>query len=139
MIRLANGDLLVMLRTGSASPMFQARSTDGGKTWSEPQQVMDHGVAPYMCLMQNGVLVCSYGRPNSGIMFSYDGTGHEWEDAQDLYRAEGSHYTTVFEIEPNLLMYFYDQSSFCLYETSPGPLNEVRVAYLRVEPAETAH
>ena len=112
MIRLANGDLLVMLRTGSASPMFQARSTDGGKTWSEPQQVMDHGVAPCLCLMQNGVLVCSYGRPHSGIMFSYDGTGHKWEDAQDLYRAEGSHYSTVFEIEPGL--YLMHNGSFTL-------------------------
>ncbi|MBM3235380.1 exo-alpha-sialidase [Candidatus Poribacteria bacterium] len=130
MIRLANGDLLTMLRTGG--PMFQTRSTDGGNTWSKPERVMDHGVSPDLCLMSNGILVCSYGRPNAGIMFSYDGTGRNWEDAQDLYRSMGSHYTTVLELEPGLLMYYYAQSGF-VGNQGPGPLNEIRVAYLRLK------
>jgi photosystem II stability/assembly factor-like uncharacterized protein len=130
MILLANGDLLTMLRTGSSSPMFQTRSSDGGKTWSAPERVMDHGVNPDLCLMDNGVLVCSYGRPGAGIMFSYDGTGTKWQDAQDLYRGPGSQYTTVFELEPGLLAYFYDQSGFCGTE-GVGPLNQIRIASVR--------
>lgn len=129
MVRLRNGDLLCMLRTGG--PMYQTRSSDGGKTWSKPEQVMDHGVCPDLCLMSNGVLVCSYGRPNAGIMFSYDGTGKRWEDARDLYRGVGSSYTTVRELEPGLLLYFYDQSKFC-NTPGPGPLNEIRMARIRV-------
>jgi photosystem II stability/assembly factor-like uncharacterized protein len=132
MILLADGDLLTMLRTGSGLPMFQTRSTDGGKTWNTPEAVMDHGVNPDLCLMKNGVLVCSYGRPHAGIMFSYDGTGTKWEDAQDLYRGPGSHYTTVFELEPGLLMYFYDESGFCGMQGF-GPLNQIRIAYVRVK------
>jgi hypothetical protein len=146
MVRLGNGDLLAMMRTGSASPMFQARSTDGGRTWSAPEQVMDHGVCPDLCLMESGVLVCSYGRPNVSIMFSYDGTGTKWEDAQVLYGARGgrtadpdwarwsygSSYTTLLELEPGLLMLFYDQSGF-VGRPGPGPLNEIRVAYIRVQ------
>jgi len=130
MALLANGDLLCMLRTGG--PMFQTRSTNGGQSWSEPKQVMAHGVCPDVCLMKNGVLVCSYGRPNAGIMFSYDGTGEKWENALDLYRGSGSNYTTVCEVEPGLLMYFYDQSGF-VGRPGPGPLNEIRIAYLRIK------
>ena len=137
LIRLADGALLAMLRTGSSTPMFQTRSTDDGKTWSRPEQVMGHGVCPDLCVMENGVLVCSSGRPNAGIMFSYDGRGRKWEDAQDIYRARGSHYTTVFEAEPGLLMYFYDQSGF-VGKPGPGPLNEIRVAYIRVQRARAA-
>lgn len=129
MVRLANGDLLCLLRTGG--PMFQTRSRDGGRTWSPPVQVLDHGVNPDLCLMHSGVLVASYGRPNAGIMFSFDGTGERWDEAQDLYRGMGSSYTTVREVEPGLLAYFYDQSGF-LGADGPGPLNEVRLAYLRI-------
>lgn len=129
MVRLANGDLLCLLRTGG--PMCQTRSRDGGRTWSPPVRILDHGVNPDLCLMQSGVLVASYGRPNAGIMFSFDGTGERWDEAQDLYRGVGSSYTTVREIEPGLLAFFYDQSGFIGTE-GPGPLNEVRVAYLRI-------
>lgn len=129
MVLLANGDLLCMLRTGG--PMYQTRSSDGGKTWSRPEQVLDHGVSPDLCLMSNGVLVCSYGRPNAGIMFSYDGTGTKWEDARDVYRGMGSSYTTIRELEPGVLLYFYDQSAFG-YMDGPGPLNEIRMARIKV-------
>lgn len=130
MVQLANGDLLCLMRTGG--PLFQTRSGDEGRTWSPPVQILDHGVNPDLCLMQSGVLVASYGRPNAGIMFSFDGTGERWDEAQDLYRGMGSSYTTVREIEPGLLAYFYDQSGFIGTE-GPGPLNEIRLARLRIQ------
>ena len=128
MVRLANGDLLCLLRTGG--PMFQTRSRDAGRTWSPPVQVLDHGVNPDLCLMQSGVLVASYGRPNAGIMLSLDGTGERWDEVQDLYRGIGSSYTTVREVEPGRLAFLFDQSGFIGTE-GPGPLNEIRVVYLR--------
>jgi photosystem II stability/assembly factor-like uncharacterized protein len=129
MIRLASGELLCLLRTGG--PMYQTRSRDDGRSWSPPVLVRDHGVCPDLCLMQSGILVASYGRPNAGIMLSFDGTGEHWEEVRDLYRGMGSSYTTIREIEPGLLAYFFDQSGFVGTE-GPGPLNEIRVAYLRV-------
>ena len=35
--KLPNGDILCMLRTGSYSPLWQARSRDGGRTWDAPE------------------------------------------------------------------------------------------------------
>ena len=45
-IQLDNGDILCMMRTGSYSPMFQSRSTDGGATWSAPESTGWQGVKP---------------------------------------------------------------------------------------------
>ncbi|MFH1570948.1 MAG: sialidase family protein [Gemmatimonadota bacterium] len=130
MIRLANGDLLSLLRTGG--PICQTRSRDDGRTWGPPVEVGDHGVCPDLCLMQSGILVASYGRPNAGIMLSFDRTGERCEEAQDLYRGPGSSYTTIREVEPGLLAYYYGQSGF-IGTGGPGPLNEIRVAHLRIQ------
>ena len=73
-VRAADGSLLVVMRTGSTSyPLYQARSTDGGLTWSQPTTLpgMDPtqtlSVDPDLTLMANGTLVLSYaaGNPDS--------------------------------------------------------------------------
>ena len=81
MVILANGDILCMMRTGSRSPMYQSRSTDGGSTWTTPESIGWPGVKPDLQLLTNGVLACSSGRGVYGhhqityAMFSLDGTG----------------------------------------------------------------
>ncbi len=37
MTKLPNGDIFCVMRTGSYSPMWQARSRDGGRTWDTPR------------------------------------------------------------------------------------------------------
>ena len=53
---LPNGDLLCIMRTGSDTPMYQARSRDGGRTWSKPFSTGWPGVKPRLRVLSNGVL-----------------------------------------------------------------------------------
>lgn len=129
--RLANGDLLCAMRVGG--PLHTCRSSDDGATWSAPAPVADHGVAPDLLLMSNGVLVLSYGRPNVELRFSYDGTGETWTDPLTVYRGKGCHYSSLIEAMNGELMVFFSQSGFCGAE-GPGPLNMMRLARLRIAP-----
>ena len=87
LVRLANGDLLCMFRTGSYSPMHMSRSEDGGRTWSTPVNVGWQGVKPRLELLPNGVLACAAGRGAYGhpqvthVTLSLDGAGRHWEAA----------------------------------------------------------
>jgi len=76
LVRAPDGSLLCLFRTGGSaaapSPMYQCRSTDEGHTWGAPQQVADRGVWPNVCVMDSGVLVCAYGRPDNWLAFSLD-------------------------------------------------------------------
>ena len=75
------GELLVIMRTGRYSPLFQCRSLDGGRTWSEPVSLETLGLQPKMTLLGNGILVCSFGwRP---IRYIY------WEDPNGGYYPAG--------------------------------------------------
>lgn len=107
----SNGDVLCVMRTGGGLPLMQARSTDGGKTWRKARKTGSLGVDPDLCLMNNGVLACSYGRPGNRIMFSVDGTGREWSDRLRIYEYDGGSfgYTGIREVEPNKLLFVYDR------------------------------
>jgi len=55
-------------------------SNDRGYTW-EPVESLNHlGVFPNLNLLDNGVLILSYGRPGVHLIFSLDGTGREWTE-----------------------------------------------------------
>lgn len=100
MARVADGSLLAIMRTASRSPMYQSRSTDNGLTWSPPQRLQGASVDPDICLMQNGTLACSFGRPIVNIMFSLDGSGYNWTDPIVVYDSKGDStcYTGLREI-----------------------------------------
>ena len=104
----SDGDVLCLMRHG----LWQARSTDGGKTWQPYETLEVRGVDPDLCLMSNGILACSYGRPGNRIMFSADGTGREWTDRIQIYEYQrGSFgYTGIVEIRPGRLLYVYDRN-----------------------------
>lgn len=129
LVRLENGGLLSALRVGG--PLYTTRSADGGATWSPPQVVADHGVDPDLLLMNNGVLVLSFGRPNVDLLFSVDGTGETWDTGLSLYRGPGCSYTSLIEAENGDLMVFFAQSGFCEMPGA-GPLNMIRLARLSV-------
>ena len=54
------------------TPIYMSASIDGGRNWSSPDPISPYGVWPNAVLMENGLLVVSYGRPGNWMMFSKD-------------------------------------------------------------------
>ena len=79
---LPDHSLLAVLRTECATtgPMYRTRSTDGGKTWTEPEKLWPFGVLPQLLTLENGVTVLAFGRPGVHLLFSRDGRGEAWEN-----------------------------------------------------------
>ncbi len=128
------GDILCMMRVGSGrgQPMYQARSTNYGKTWSGPKNVGVESVDPDLVLMSNGVLACSYGRPGCWIMFDSTGTGRQWEKPIQVFDGASTCYTAIREIEPGKLLYVYDALNFD-DGSGHGPANCLRAVEIEVE------
>jgi len=108
---LPDGDILCFMRTGGSgnrhTPLYLARSTDDGKTWSKPVPVADRGVWPNACMMKNGVIVCTYGRPGNWLMFSLD-QGKTWTGHFCFDRNASTSYNSIEEIEPGTLLVVHD-------------------------------
>ena len=132
MIRTGPASLLAVMRTGSASPMYQSRSTNAGETWSQPQVAADRGVCPDVAMTDDGVLVCSYGRPNVYVMCSPDGFGRKWMANTLIYEGSSTCYTGMAKIGPNQILLVHD----ALNHKEPGdsrPYNYIFAVPLRVE------
>ena len=115
--RLADGELLCVMRTGSqssysehggSSPMLLARSSDGGVTWTK-RFLNRPGVMPKLLRMSNGVLVCAFGRPGNNLMFSLD-DGMSWGGEMMITAADArsTGYLDVVEVGPGRLLVVYD-------------------------------
>jgi hypothetical protein len=61
MVDLGGGELLVVMRTGRSSPLFQARSLDYGYTWSQPVSLHVPGVDPSLIRLADGTVVLGWG------------------------------------------------------------------------------
>jgi len=136
--RLPDGDLLALLRTGGDNrpfwqdnPLCQTRSTDGGRTWAAPHRTGVDGVDPDLCVMSDGTLACSYGRPGADLMFSVD-DGRTWTDPTSIHPERYSGYTAVCEIEPGVLLYGYGVAN-CLDEATGRRSHQLWTARIRVK------
>ena len=85
-VQLDNDDLLASLygnlrRDDNWYRTMVLKSTDEGKTWTEPvpSQPFLMNIAPTLAVLDNGVVVCRYGRPGFHVAFSLD-HGHTWQD-----------------------------------------------------------
>lgn len=110
-IELDNGDLLAYVRVAGNAPLLQLRSTDGGQSWSSPEEIAPFGVAPAVRILENGALVVITGRPKLYLLVDFTGTGKHYQRSM-LYGGSGSSYASVLEIAPNRIMVIYDESDF---------------------------
>ena len=134
MTKLPNGDIFCVMRTGSYSPMWQARSRDGGRTWDTPEPVGWPGAKPQLQVLPNDVLVCvsgrgSYGHPQvTHVMISIDGTGTQWEAPFAFHTGPGCSYTSTMQRDGKLHV-FYSDSDFTRDMGTHGlPVQRIRRA-----------
>jgi hypothetical protein len=105
------------MRTGSYSPMFQTRSTDGGHTWSVPTMTGWQAVKPRLQVLPNGVVACASGRGAYGhpqvthVMLSLDGTAQHWEAPFCFHTGPGCSYTSTMQRDGKLHV-IYSHSDF---------------------------
>jgi len=143
---LPDGDILCIMRTGSGELLYQARSNDGGRTWSKPESTGAIGVDPDLIVLSDGTIACSYGRvqpeseieplasmyPNlhastgDHIMFSTDG-GVTWTDHTTVYAGPSTGYTGIEETHPNQVLYTFDTLGY-----GWQPYNTIRVVTIEV-------
>lgn len=121
-ILLDDGTLLTHIRVhcDEVFTTYQTESTDGGKTWTTPHQIIDDfgGSPAHILKHSSGVLISTYGHRHApfGIkaMFSKDG-GKTWDSDYDLYITEVSPdlgYPSTIEMEDgSLLTVFYAKES----------------------------
>lgn len=127
--RLSNGDLLCVMRNKSCRPMYAARSTDDGLTFSLPEPLPEYArsVFPDLVEMSHGVVALSFGRPGSCIMFSLDG-GRRWTGETTIFPGTGGDgYTAIREVEPGRLLYCYQEG-----EHTNHPASMIRGVFIDV-------
>ena len=113
--QLANGEIVCVMRTGgrATDSMLQSRSPDGGASWGEPELLgTPGGVDPSLLRLENGVLVCSFGRPHISLMFSEEGTAEDWTAPFVFYRGPGDHYTSLWQAGSDSFLLMWCHSGF---------------------------
>jgi len=85
---MPDGSIVCFMRSGSYLPMFTARSTDGGCTWSVPEPFDDFGIVPAMAQFENGATVLVYGRPGVHLRAACDPEGRKWGDRVEIIPCE---------------------------------------------------
>ncbi len=79
---MPDGSVFCLLRTTDGEgvgPMYGSRSTDNGRTWSQPCVFDDRGVWPQMLTLKNGITLAVYGRPGLFVRASADPAGIAWD------------------------------------------------------------
>lgn len=123
--KLNDGRLLCVMRSGHHFPLYSSWSADTGKTWTPPLYTgFDRGCDPCLITLHDGRIALSWGKrfpegwsiisdagdkglfeyPGKGytsLSISNDG-GQTWE-TDKIIRNAGSCYTTIFEIEPDIV------------------------------------
>ena len=107
--------ILVHIRTDDTFQIWQCESFDGGKTFTTPHKLIDHGSPPHLLRHSSGVLICSYGYRKEPygqrVMLSYD-NGQTWET--DYILRDDAHdgdlgYPATVELKDGSLLTVYYQ------------------------------
>lgn len=117
-ILLNDGSILTHMRVQLAGyfTVFQAKSCDGGKTWTKPVQLLEDfgGAPPHLFRHSSGILMSTYCLRQEPfavkVMFSRD-EGESWDTDYDLYvngiSADMGYPSTVELGDGSLLTVFY--------------------------------
>jgi BNR repeat-like domain len=138
MAKMPDGHLLCVMRTDGHQPLVMSRSEDDGKTWSAYKPTGVKGVDPDLAVLDNGIVACSFGRPNVYVMFSLD-NGRHWSDVTLVHEYGGDRpveriaiyggsdrlgwsfaYTGLRQIDPNKLLLVWDQAGWRELATTPA-------------------
>jgi hypothetical protein len=138
---LNDGRLLCIMRSGHHFPLYASWSSDKGKTWSAPLYTgLDRGCDPCLIKLHDGRIALSWGRrfpegwsklttEGDKSLFTYPGEGYTslsisddggltWKSNKIIHRS-GSCYSTIFEIEPNIVFIQSDQW-YCRIKLNSG-------------------
>jgi hypothetical protein len=130
-VLLDDGRLLCIMRTGHHYPLYASWSSDAGKTWTPPLYTgLDRACDPCLIKLHDGRLALSWGRRypegwskitplGDQSLFEYPGEGYTnlalsddggvtWVNTKVAKRT-GSCYSTIFEVEPNVIFFQVDQ------------------------------
>lgn len=128
---LGSGELLAVYRVGGTSPMFQKRSSDNGRTWSEAVQIAPYSAAPSLLRLKDGTLVLIAGRPLLYLMVDFTGTGNNWQQTRIYNHPATSSYASVLETSPGELLVIYDESDFGSWR-NPSPFHRIMGARFKL-------
>ena len=93
--------------------MYWSRSTDEGRTWSDPEVFDNLGVWPAIITLNNGVTLTTYGRPGIYLRATADLSGIEWEDRYEIMAPDASGltntcaYTDLIALDDNTAYLIY--------------------------------
>jgi hypothetical protein len=79
---MPDGSVFCLMRTTyglGPAPLYWARSTDAGKTWSLPKVFDDVGVWPQLVTLPCGVTLAAYGRPGLYLRATAEPSGQSWQ------------------------------------------------------------
>ena len=125
---LDDGRLLAVMRTGHYSGLVASWSGDGGMTWTDPVTPagLENGVDPFLLKLADGRLALAFGQmmPRVGpkkadyrkedtrrrcrLALSRNGVGEDWTVVTVAGFAPRSAYPSIFEVEPNVIVYQSD-------------------------------
>lgn len=114
LVRAPNDDILCIMRTGGRlsfaeapvfpTPMYLARTSDEGRTWTSPIQFVDRGTTPEFLTLENKIIVGAYARPNGWLIFSTD-NGRTWNVSFQISTSDSN--ANVIAIGPNRILALY--------------------------------
>ncbi|MEF3303131.1 sialidase family protein [Paenibacillus sp. GYB003] len=124
--RVADGSLLCVMRIGSNKPLYQCRSFDEGETWSKPEPLpgpapeLTHSVLPALRKLRDGTLVLSYGRPDTRMLLSPDGSGRSWTSFATTYDGTTTGYTGIAVVGSGRVFLTGDRGANWQYDFASG-------------------
>lgn len=148
-----NGDFLAVFRAGQYVPIKYCRSTDKGVHWtpaaflpglggaSTSGDDFNESVDPFLQLMPNGIMMLSYGRPNSHMAFSYDGNGANWTYPMTTFAEspgiwslarngkQSTNYLATVPLGYNRFIQYGDTGADWVYHSDDVPYTPIRHPY----------